>query len=48
MAENYLEQNKANEAMPLLNKIVKLFQEKEDYKREIECDLMLVECKVKQ
>jgi len=35
MAENYLEQNKTNEAMQLLNKIVKLFQEKEDYKREI-------------
>jgi hypothetical protein len=32
--------------MRVLNKIVKIFKDKEDYKREIECDLMLVECKI--
>jgi hypothetical protein len=36
------------EAEELLTKIVAIFRENEDYQREVECELMLVECKLKQ
>jgi hypothetical protein len=32
----------------LLTKIVVVFRGNEDYQREVECELLLVECKLKQ